>query len=75
MDFIGPVLDRSLENGANAIHGIVLKLIFRMGLLARLTITRGIMKCPIKHVKDVFLKCPKFEQFYFRFISHFKTTC
>ena len=44
---------------------------------------RGIMKCPKKHVKDVFftwghmhfiLKCPKFEQFHFRFISRFKTS-
>ena len=42
---------------------------------------RGNMKCPKKHVKDVFftwghmhifLKCPKIEQFYFRLIFCFK---
>ena len=45
--------------------------------------TRGILKCPKKHLKDVlftwchmhyFFKCPKFEYFDFRFISRFKTS-
>ena len=43
-------------------------------------ITRGNMKCPKKHVKDVyltcdhmhiFLKCPKIEDFHFRLIFSF----
>ena len=43
--------------------------------------TRGIMKCPKKHVKEDFimwwhflnfLKCPKIEEFHFRFIYSFK---
>ena len=45
--------------------------------------TRGTMKCPKKYVKDVFftwghmhfiLKCPKIEDFHFRFISRFQTS-
>ena len=43
--------------------------------------TRGIMKCPKKYVKEnfvmwwhflIFLKCPKIEEFHFRFIFCFK---
>jgi len=45
--------------------------------------TRGNMKCPKKHVKDVFytsghmhiyLKCPKIEDLHFLLIFHFQTS-
>ena len=45
------------------------------------SVTRGIMKCPKKHVKEDFvmwwqflnfLKCPKIEEFHFRFIFSYK---